>query len=142
MNEVLYIGVGAVLLLLGAALYAWLSYRAIIASLRDSGSQAYAHELVNFYGLKSAGGKQVRGLAVLAALDGRIEITRLWPRKTIKVPYRSMMNCTTTHEFNGKLSGKPLLLVRYYAESGGLEEFACTVEHSDEWLRRLNINRQ
>lgn len=138
MSEVIYIGVGTVFLLLGVALYAWFSYRSIIASsMHKSTNQEFAHELVNFYGVKSAGGKQIRGLAVLAALDSGIEITRLWPRLKIMVPYRSIINCTTTHEFNGKLSGKPLLLVRYYADSGDLEQFACTVEHSDEWMRRM-----
>jgi len=67
----------------------------------------------NCFGVKSKGGKQIRGNGALVLTKEILYFVRAVPRKEYIIPIRIISEVTMPKSFNGKSIFSPLLCIRY-----------------------------
>ena len=70
----------------------------------------------NFYGVASGGGRQVRGLGILALTADELVFIQMIPDREIRIPRRSITSVDVVRSFLGKTQGRDLLKVAWDAD--------------------------
>ena len=70
----------------------------------------------NFYGIASGGGRQVRGLGILALTTDELLFIQVLPEREVRIPRRSITSVETVRSFLGKTQGRELLKVAWDGE--------------------------
>jgi hypothetical protein len=93
--------------------------------------------MANFFGLRSAGMKQVRGNGILLLTADRLYFRMLLPRRELTIPLGSVTSAGTVGSFLGRTRGRDLLEV-IFTDSGGSEDSAAwLVGDLQEWVQSI-----
>jgi hypothetical protein len=94
---------------------------------------------VNFFGLGSKGGAQLRGNGALAVGSDVLAFVMWVPRRTIKIPLADIVEVDEVKSHAGKATSAPLLRVRW--RTAGVEETAAWwVRDVAGWIETLRAH--
>jgi len=95
----------------------------------------------SFFGQKSRGATQMRGIGSLILTDSDLVFEMWVPNTEFRVPLRSIQTLENPTWFLGKSRFTPLLMVVYTNEQGTTDAMAWQVPDLSDWMRRINEAR-
>ncbi|MBN2586380.1 MAG: hypothetical protein JXA64_00580 [Candidatus Fermentibacteraceae bacterium] len=93
--------------------------------------------MANFFGLRSAGMKQVRGNGILLLTADRLYFRMLLPRRELTIPLDAVTSAGTVGSFLGRTKGRDLLEVDFTDEGGSEDSAAWLVGDLQEWVNGI-----
>jgi len=93
----------------------------------------------NFFGVKSAGRGQFRGNGFLALTDKGVAFKMYLGGKELDIPYRDILDISTTKTFLGKTLFKDLLVI-HYKTMNGEDTAAWFVNDVPGWIEHIKKN--
>ncbi|GAB4263771.1 hypothetical protein [Deferrisoma sp.] len=90
-----------------------------------------------FFGVRSAGWRQVRGNGVLVVTDEALWFRRLVPARTWVIPLDRVRGVSTPKVFLGKTALRPLVAVEFLGEAGTPDAAAWAVRNPQALVRAL-----
>lgn len=91
----------------------------------------------NFYGLRSEGTGQVRGIGILVLTPRELRFIQLVPDRELRIARSALTGVGTVGGFLGKTQGRELLHVSWLTADGEEEEAAWDVPGLDTWQKLL-----
>lgn len=95
----------------------------------------------SFFGLGSAGGKQIRGNGVLILTKDQLFFEMLLPSKIIQIPLNRIRAIETPRSHAGKAVAWKLLKIVYQAEDGSEDSAAWAVRDLEGWMEMIRIQQ-
>lgn len=90
----------------------------------------------NFFGIKSKGGKQIRGNGALVLTRKQLYFIRAVPRQEYNIPIGSVREVSLPRSFNGKSALVRLLCVHYGTEYGE-DAIAWAIRKPRQWKEAI-----
>ena len=110
---------------------------AMDAAARTGADTVRVAPMVQFYGVASAGRRQLRGNGVLILTADELRFDMWSPERRLVIPLAAVRRVDTTKRHAGRYSLQPLLRVTWRG-SGDVEDSAAwTLGDRDEWVRAL-----
>ncbi len=103
-----------------------------------AGSIVFADDTANYFGIESAGGRQLRGNGLLAASEDTLIFIRWYARGELLIPRDRITGIERVRGFAGKTIGRQLLKVSFTTELGEPEAAAWYVHDLPAWESTLN----
>ncbi len=92
----------------------------------------------NFFGVKSKGGKQVRGNGAIVLTKDQLVFIRAIPFKEYKIPIKSIQRVSLPKSFNGKSVLSKLLCIHFICE--GIEDStAWAIRNPEKWKKSIEV---
>jgi hypothetical protein len=91
-----------------------------------------ANPRANFFGMKSKGGRQIRGNGALVLTKNELYFLRACPEMEYRIPIEKITGVSLPKSFNGKSIFYPLLCITYQADNGE-DAMAWAVREPKKW---------
>ncbi len=95
----------------------------------------------NFFGVKSKGGKQMRGNGAIVLTKDQLVFIRAIPFKEYTIPIKSIQQVSMPNSFNGKSVFSKLLCVHFICE-GIADSIAWAVRNPEKWKKSIDALMQ
>jgi len=95
----------------------------------------------NFFGLKSKGGKQIRGNGALALTTSSLIFVMALPRRSVVIPLEKISEVSLVRSHCGKSILRPILRVAFQTDSGP-DSAAWALRDPEEWAKMITETLQ
>ncbi|MBD3186352.1 hypothetical protein GF325_05945 [Candidatus Bathyarchaeota archaeon] len=95
----------------------------------------------NFFGIKSAGSRQVRGNGMLALLESELFFEMWRPKRELHVPLKAIEQVEIVKSFLRKTKSQPLLKISFVNHEGDPDEAAWLVRDPEAWIELITKHK-